>query len=84
MRAGRRLWNLKRAFNCRLGLTRASERLPRLLLQPLAEGPTERYVPNMEVLLREYYAVRGWDPETGKPTRETLERLGLGFAAEAL
>jgi len=38
----------------------------------------------MEVLLREYYAVRGWDPETGKPTRETLEELSLGFAAEAL
>jgi aldehyde:ferredoxin oxidoreductase len=63
-------------------LTRASERLPRLLLQPLAEGPTEGYVPNLEVMLREYYAVRGWDPETGQPTRETLERLGLGFAAD--
>ena len=24
-----------------------------------------------------YYNARGWDPETGLPTRETLERLGL-------
>jgi aldehyde:ferredoxin oxidoreductase len=81
LRAGRRIWNLKRAFNCRLGLTRANERLPRLLLQPLADGPTEGYVPDLDVMLREYYAVRGWDPETGKPTRETLAGLGLGFAA---
>ncbi len=84
LQVGRRIWTLKRAFNCRLGLTRSSERLPKLLLQPLAEGPTEGYVPNLEVMLREYYAVRGWDPETGAPTRDTLEKLGLGFAVEAL
>ncbi len=84
LRAGRRIWNLKRAFNCRLGLTRASERLPKLLLQPLAEGPTEGYMPNLEVMLREYYAARGWDPETGKPTRETLKELDLDFAIREL
>jgi aldehyde:ferredoxin oxidoreductase len=28
-------------------------------------------------MLDEYYAARGWD-EDGIPTRETLERLGLG------
>jgi aldehyde:ferredoxin oxidoreductase len=84
LHAGRRMWNLKRAINCRLGLTRASERLPKLLLQPLAEGPTEGYVPNLDSMLREYYAVRRWDLETGRPSRETMEGLGLGFAAEAL
>jgi len=79
LRAGRRIWNLKRAFNGRLGLTRASERLPKLLLQPL-EGPTEGYAPDLDAMLREYYSVRGWDLETGRPTRETLEELGLSFA----
>lgn len=73
--------NLKRAFNCWLGLTRASEWLPGLFLQPLAEGPTEGYVPDLEVMLREYYAMRGWDPETGRPTLETLDQLGLAFSA---
>jgi len=82
LRVGRRIWNLKRAFDCRLGLTRAGERLPRLLLQPLADGPTGGYVPNLELLLREYYDMRGWDPETGRPTRETLGELGLDFAAD--
>jgi aldehyde:ferredoxin oxidoreductase len=28
-------------------------------------------------MLDEYYEARGWDKETGLPTRETLERLGI-------
>jgi aldehyde:ferredoxin oxidoreductase len=30
-----------------------------------------------KALLDDYYALRGWDRETGRPTRETLEALGL-------
>lgn len=79
LRSGQRIWNLKRAFNCRLGLTRAGERLPALLAQPLAGGPAAGYTPDLEAMLREYYAVRGWDLETGAPEPETLRRLGLEF-----
>ena len=35
-------------------------------------------------LLDEYYALRGWDRETGHPTREALEALELEEVAEAL
>jgi aldehyde:ferredoxin oxidoreductase len=35
-------------------------------------------------LLDDYYALRGWDPVTGHPTRETLEALGLDDVAEKL
>jgi aldehyde:ferredoxin oxidoreductase len=35
-------------------------------------------------LLDEYYALRGWDPETGRPTRAKLEELGLHDVAEEL
>ena len=28
-------------------------------------------------MLKEYYALRGWDEKTGLPTRETLEKLGM-------
>jgi aldehyde:ferredoxin oxidoreductase len=35
-------------------------------------------------MLREYYEVRGWDPETGRPKPETLRHLGLAFAADDL
>ena len=81
---GERIWNLKRAFNHRLGLTRAHDRLPKLLLQPLAEGGTQGHVPDLELMLREYYQARDWDWETGKPSRGKLEELGLGWVAEDL
>jgi aldehyde:ferredoxin oxidoreductase len=68
-------------LNLRRGLTRADDRLPDLLLKPLDDGGTEGTVPDVETLLAGAYAEYGWDPETGQPTRETLERLGLGFAA---
>ena len=29
-------------------------------------------------MLKNYYEKMGWDPETGVPTKETLERLGIG------
>jgi aldehyde:ferredoxin oxidoreductase len=38
----------------------------------------------MEILLEEYYAHRGWDWETGKPSRDTLVSLGLPDIAEDL
>ncbi len=77
MLAGERAWNLKRLFNLRLGWTRAQEKLPRLLLQPLPEGGQEGHVPDMDVLLGDYYTARGWDPATGGPTAAKLKALGL-------
>jgi aldehyde:ferredoxin oxidoreductase len=84
LQIGERIWNLKRAFNNRLGLTHADDKLPKLLLQPLAEGGTQGHVPDLELMLTEYYETRGWDPETGKPGREKLEELELGWVAEDL
>ena len=52
MLAGERAWNLKRAFNHRLGLTRANDKLPKLLLQSLPDGGQEGHVPDMDLLLR--------------------------------
>jgi aldehyde:ferredoxin oxidoreductase len=81
MLAGERAWNLKRAYNIRLGLTRATEKLPKLLLEPLPEGGQAGHVPDMELMLQEYYAARGWDEATGAPTQQKLAQLGLEFAA---
>ncbi len=77
MRAGERAWNLKRLYNLRLGLTPAAEKLPKLLLEPLPDGGQEGHVPDVDLLRREYYAASGWDWETGGPTREKLDELGL-------
>ena len=84
IRVGERGWNLKRAINCRLGLTPASCRLPAEFGHALAEGGAAGYVPDFDTLLAEYNQVRGWDPSTGKPWAETLRRLGLERAAKDL
>jgi aldehyde:ferredoxin oxidoreductase len=83
LRAGERIFNLKRAFNSRLGVDRSNDRLPKLLLVPMDNG-SEGHTPQMETMLKEYYAVRDWDWETGKPSRAKLIGLGLPDIAEEL
>jgi aldehyde:ferredoxin oxidoreductase len=77
MTLGKRIVTLKRLFNLRRGLTRADDRLPDLLLKPLEDGGTEGNVPDIDTLLAGAYNEYGWDPETGRPTPETLKELGL-------
>ncbi len=81
---GERIFNLKRAINVKLGVTRADDRLPRIAIEPLKEGATQGFSPDMETLLRGYYKERKWDWETGKPAREKLEELGLSDVAKDL
>lgn len=76
-RCGERIFNLKRLLNLRWGLTPAHDRLPKLLLQPLAEGGAAGVVPDMELLLPAYYEARGWDTSTGGPTPAKRAELGL-------
>ncbi len=78
MRCGERGWNLKRAINNRLGLTRKNDKLPKALLEPYNEGGAAGYVIPFDEMIKAYYAARGWDPGTGRPTKEKLESLGLG------
>jgi aldehyde:ferredoxin oxidoreductase len=84
LRCGERAWTIKRAINNRLGLEHSNDKLPKALLEPLADGPVAGYVPPLEEMLVSYYEARGWDPETGKPTRTKLESLGLGDVADDL
>jgi aldehyde:ferredoxin oxidoreductase len=88
LKVGERINNLARAFNTREGLTRADDTLPeRLLTEPLKAGASKGHFISKEELtqmLDEYYAARGWDVETGAPTREKLSELGLEYVAEQL
>jgi aldehyde:ferredoxin oxidoreductase len=77
---GERIWLLKRVLNCRMGVRREDDWLPRALLTPTREGGAAGSVPEIERMMAEYYAVRGLDRQ-GVPARETLERVGLGWAA---
>jgi aldehyde:ferredoxin oxidoreductase len=80
---GERISVLKRCLNRRLGLTRADDRLPKLVLESLEDGGTEGYVPDMERMLELYYAVRGWDADTGMPGPGKLKELDIAWAGEA-
>jgi aldehyde:ferredoxin oxidoreductase len=78
MAAGERGWQLKRLLNLKLGLTPSDDRLPRHLLQPLGDGGAVGYVPPFSDMLRAYYEVRTWDPNTGWPSEGKLSSLGIG------
>ena len=79
MRLGETAYNLARVFNVREGLSRADDTLPpRLLEEPLPEGPAQGKVnENLPAMLDKYYELRGWDKATGKPTPDKLRELGL-------
>jgi len=84
MKAGERAWNLKRAINNRMGLTRANDKLPKALLEPFPDGGSAGFEPDLAGMLYAYYSHRGWDMETGKPSREKLLDLGLDDVAQDL
>ena len=47
-------------------------------------GNAKGQVIDVQPMLAEYYALRGWDPERGWPTPEKLRSLGLADAVERL
>ncbi|MHA1939695.1 MAG: aldehyde ferredoxin oxidoreductase family protein, partial [Candidatus Thorarchaeota archaeon] len=70
--------NLKRIFNAREGISRKDDNLPpRFTDEPMPEGPGKGQVVDLEPMLDDYYRLRGWDLETGLPTKETIRRLSL-------
>jgi aldehyde:ferredoxin oxidoreductase len=75
-KTGERITNLQRVYSLKCGITGADDRLPARLLQATKQGGHEGHVPDLELQLREYYEIRGWD-ENGVPTKQKLEELGL-------
>jgi aldehyde:ferredoxin oxidoreductase len=73
---GERLWQLKHGLNILMGATAEDDRLPRRLLQPLEDGPAAGSVPDMPLMLSEFYALRDLDAR-GYPSKERLHHLGL-------
>ncbi len=74
---GERIWNAERLFNLAAGFTRAEDTLPpRLLHEPVPDGPSAGQVVDLPPMLDEYYISRGWD-EGGVPSAAKLARLGL-------
>lgn len=69
---GERIYNMERMFSAREGVGIEDTLPTRLLTEPT---PSCGGVVDLDPMLGEYYAIRGW--VDGKPTPETLARLGL-------
>ena len=88
MQVGERAATLARIFNLREGFTAADDDLAERSYQPTRDGALaqdgglERE--EVQEALRTYYAMSGWDRETGIPTRDTLHALDIAWAAEYL
>jgi len=84
---GKRVWNLTRAFNAREGFTRKDDYLPeRMEKEPLPSGKTKGKAvskADFEKMLTEYYTLWNWD-EQGRPTKKSLEDVGLSDIAKKL
>jgi aldehyde:ferredoxin oxidoreductase len=79
LKTGACIQTLRQSFNIREGIRPADVRLPDRMAgrPPLAEGPLKDVTIDIDTLAREYRRAIGWDPETGAPTKNTLEELGL-------
>jgi len=74
---GERASNLKRLISCKLGCKREDDYLPKIVSTALETGGSAGIAVDLEENLKVYYEKRGWDWETGWPTKEKLEKLGI-------
>lgn len=87
MEVGRRRLDLFRTFNAREGFGRKDDQLPKKFFKALkGTGPTAGFVLTHEEVdsaINHYYKLAGWSSE-GVPTRETLKKHDVEWAAEYL
>jgi len=76
---GARIQTLKQAFNIKHGIDPRSFRPgDRVTGKPAqTEGANRGRSADMGKLITDYYRQFGWDPETGRPTEESIDRLRL-------
>lgn len=80
LRAAERVINMERMINLAFGFDGSDDTLPpRFLEEPAPDGRGQGQTVDLEVALESYYRSMGWDVETGLPTAETLEKLGLDW-----
>jgi len=74
---GERIWNLERLFNLREGFTSEDDTLPpRFSQETLPRGHSKGQTVDLDPLLDEYYALRGWET-SGVPGAQKLAELRL-------
>tara|TARA_B100000315_G_C14005425_1_gene332077 strand:- start:7 stop:486 length:480 start_codon:yes stop_codon:yes gene_type:complete len=84
LKMGERVATMARAFNLREGLTAADDSLPKRFFSPTPRGALSATAidpEEMDRAIHTFYGMMGWDPETGVPTEEKLQELGIGWVA---
>jgi aldehyde:ferredoxin oxidoreductase len=77
----------EKAFAVREGFTRDQDALPRKLMNYKMPGswPEDNVDPeDLERMKSEYYTAMAWDAQSGVPTKDTLDALGLSDVAADL
>lgn len=76
MKVGERIYNLERYYNNLAGFDkREDDFLPKRFTDEPATGNSAGYVSRMDIMLEEYYQVRGW--KDGVVPVEKLVELGI-------
>ena len=84
MHIGERLYNLKRIYNVKCGITRKDDVLPyRIMTHKRGAGGAAENLPHLGKMLSDYYYYRGWD-EFGVPKKEKLLELDLEEEAKSI
>ncbi|MHA1269273.1 MAG: aldehyde ferredoxin oxidoreductase family protein [Candidatus Helarchaeota archaeon] len=76
LQIGERIFNLKRIFNVRCGISTKDDKIPPKLKTVLNKGPAKNHELVIDSMLKAYYRYRGWD-ENGIPTKEKLIDLNI-------
>ena len=81
LRAGERIFNLKRLYNIREGISRKDDTFPiRILTQWRGSGESSNNLPPLSELLSQYYSFRGWNV-MGIPKQKKIIELDLNQEA---
>jgi len=81
MKVGERIQALRQAFNIREGVKPSDYKLPDRIkgIPPLLSGATANVTIDLDSLVKDFYKAMDWNLESGKPSKEKLQELGLDF-----
>ncbi|MBD3254929.1 MAG: aldehyde ferredoxin oxidoreductase [Candidatus Lokiarchaeota archaeon] len=77
LKAGERGNQLKRIINCKLGISRKDDKLPKIVSKTLKSGAVMNIELSLEDNLKNFYEQVGWDWKTGVPKQEIVEKLNI-------
>ena len=81
LRAGRRVFYLKRLINFRFGRTADDDKVTKRMLEPARDGEPEGIEINFEGMKSRFYELMKIDPVKAIPVKEVLEEYGMSEEA---